>query len=29
LALAAYVAWDATQALVAKTPPDLSLAESF
>jgi divalent metal cation (Fe/Co/Zn/Cd) transporter len=26
LALAAYVAWDATQALIAKTPPDVSLA---
>jgi divalent metal cation (Fe/Co/Zn/Cd) transporter len=26
LALAAYVAWDATQALIARTPPDVSLA---
>jgi divalent metal cation (Fe/Co/Zn/Cd) transporter len=26
LALAAYVAWDATQALIAKTPPNVSLA---
>jgi len=26
LALAAYVAWDATQALIGKTPPDVSLA---
>ena len=26
LALAAYVAWDAAQALIAKTPPDVSLA---
>ena len=26
MALAAYVAWDATQALIARTPPDVSLA---